>query len=139
MLHTLLWVQGEQPKEQTQPHAHTSTHMPPNETHRVNSRDKVTEPEDDCHQSSVAGGSVLRLTLTGYWRGVVGCVSPQVLRGLRGGLRQPLRAAAVTDAVGKHKRTSASLLATPARPKVTYPGQNQAGLGKSRVSEVSHT
>lgn len=68
---------------------------------------------------------MLRLTLTGYWRGVVGRVSPQVLRGLRGGLRQPLRAAAVADAVGKQKCRSASLLATPTHSKLTCRGQNQ--------------
>lgn len=84
-----------------------------------------------------------RLTLTGYWRGVVGCVSPQVLRRLRGGLRQPLRAAAVADAGGEQKCTSTSLLATPTHSKLTSRGQNQeifqARLQKSRVFEVSHT
>lgn len=60
---------------------------------------------------------MLRLTLTGYWCGIVGRVSSQVLCGLRGGLRQPLRAAAVTDAVRKQKHTSTSLPATPTHSK----------------------
>lgn len=76
-------------------------------------------------QSSVAGGSVLRLTLTGYWCGIVGRVSSQVLCRLRGGLWQPLRAAAVTDAVGKQKCRSTSLPAIPTHSKLTCWGQDQ--------------